>query len=393
VTDNSAELNATSAVFNLIVNVTAVNNQPQIIGQIPLSTAEETALILTTTDLTIVDADSTVFTLVVQDGADYVRVGETITPNVDFNGVLVVPVTVSDGVDVSPIFNVTVTVTGTNDQPVITGQGVVTTPEATALTILLTDLLVTDPDNVFPDDFTLAVQDGADYTRVLNTITPATDFNGDLSVPVTVTDNSGELNATSVVFNLTVSVSAVNNVPEITGQFPLITAEDTALTILLTDLTVTDADNIFPDDFVLSVQDGTDYTRVGNTITPLLNFNGDLSVPVIVNDGGTDSLVFNVTVAVTEVNDPPVITGQVILSMPEDTSLTVVITDLFVFDPDNVFPDDFVLVLLDGLNYTLAGNTITPDANFNGQLNVLATVDDGALTSTAPSSTVARTFS
>ena len=104
-------------------------------------------------------------------------------------------------------------------------------------------VIVTDPDNTFPADFTLAVQGGADYTRVGNIITPATDFNGDLTVPLTVTDNSGEANAASAVFNLTVNVSAVNNQPVITAQLPLTTVEDTALILLVTDLTIVDADS------------------------------------------------------------------------------------------------------------------------------------------------------
>jgi hypothetical protein len=104
-------------------------------------------------------------------------------------------------------------------------------------------------------------------------------------------------------------------------------------------------------------------------------------VPVTVNDGETDSPVFNLVVTVTAVNDAPVITGQQTLTTPEDTSLTVLITDVTVLDPDNVFPDDFTLELFDGTNYARAGNTITPDLNFNGQLSVPATVSDNELTS------------
>ena len=43
-----------------------------------------------------------------------------------------------------------------------------------------------DPDNTFPTGFTLSVQNGTNYTRSGNTITPATNFNGALTVPTTV---------------------------------------------------------------------------------------------------------------------------------------------------------------------------------------------------------------
>ena len=51
---------------------------------------------------------------------------------------------------------------------------------------------------------------GADYTRVGNTITPTPDFNGELQVPATVTDDTG---LTSAVANLRVDVEPVNDAP------------------------------------------------------------------------------------------------------------------------------------------------------------------------------------
>ncbi len=78
----------------------------------------------------------------------------------------------------------------------------------------------------------------------------------------------------------------------------LCTAEETALEITLNDLTVTDPDNTYPDDFTLTAQDGENYTRTENSITPIENFVGDLSVAVTVNDGAADSEVFNVVVTV-----------------------------------------------------------------------------------------------
>jgi hypothetical protein len=128
----------------------------------------------------------------------------------------------------------------------------------------------------------------------------------------------------------------LNNVsPLITGQNALSTPEDTALAITLADLTVTDPDNTYPTDFTLTVLSGADYTFVGNTLTPASNFNGSLTVPVKVNDGMTDSSVFNLTVTVTPVNDAPVITEgpTALVSMSEDGtptpfSLTLNATDI-----------------------------------------------------------------
>ncbi len=48
---------------------------------------------------------------------------------------------------------------------------------------------------------------------------------------------------------------------------------------------VTDIDNIYPDDFTLTVLEGENYTLDGESITPRENYNGDLTVPVYVSDG------------------------------------------------------------------------------------------------------------
>ena len=105
---------------------------------------------------------------------------------------------------------------------------------------------------------------------------------------------------------VTITVDNVNDAPVIEGQQDLSIPEETAKLITLADLLVTDVDSD-PASFILSVQDGTNYTRVGNTITPIKDFNGDLTVPVTVSDGTADSDVFNLVVTVTPVNDAPVL--------------------------------------------------------------------------------------
>jgi len=57
----------------------------------------------------------------------------------------------------------------------------------------------------------------------------------------------------------------------------------------------------------------------------------------------------------------PVITGQQIVSSPEDTDLLMTLEMLLVTDVDNIYPTDFTLTVLAGTNYTLGlDNTITP---------------------------------
>ena len=266
-----------------------------------------------------------------------------------------------------------------NVAPVITAQAALTTREEPPLTITLNDLTVIDPDNSYPDDFTMAVQDGVNYTRSVNTITPVTDFTGNLTVPVSVNDGAADSN----VFNLSLTVVAAN-APVITAQaVALTTEEETPLTIKLNDLTANDPDNSYPDDFTMVVQDGANYTRSVNTITPVTDFTGNLTVPVSVNDGSANSNVFNLSVTVTAVNDAPVITAQAALTTREETPLTITLNDLTVIDPDNSYPDDFTMAVQDGVNYTrslhpLFANIIFPVTDFTDNLTVPVSVNDGS---------------
>ena len=191
-----------------------------------------------------------------------------------------------------------------NDRPLITGQVALSTMEQTELLIRLEHFTVDDSDNTFPDDFTLTVYDGQNYTRVGNMITPATGFSGNLTVPVTVNDGTSD----SPVFSATVSVTAMANVPPvIVGQQPIETLERTPIEITIDDLEVTDPDNDITE-LTVRVLDGDGYQRSGNTVTPQPGVVGPLEVGVVANDGTVDSDVFTLVVQVLPDTVPPDIT-------------------------------------------------------------------------------------
>ncbi|TLX70857.1 tandem-95 repeat protein, partial [Labilibacter sediminis] len=272
----------------------------------------------------------------------------------------------------------TFTVTEINDAPVITGQRLLSTDEETELTIVITDLTVFDIDNSFPDDHILIVQDGTNYAHVGNTIIPNVDINGNISVNVLVSDGQLE-NSGSEVYALLVSVIPVNDNPVITGQELLSTDEETPLTIAISDLVVTDVDNTFPEDHSLIIQGGVGYTYIGNTITPILNLYGEISVNAIVSDGqsvNASSEVFQLKVIVNPVNDAPVITGQNAVSVAEESLRTITVNDLVVTDVDDTYPTGFTISVSTGSNYSVSGNSITPNENIVGDIVVPVTVLD-----------------
>ncbi len=100
---------------------------------------------------------------------------------------------------------------------------------------------------------------------------------------------------------------------------------------------------------------GTNYTRVGNTITPAVNFFGTLSVPAKVNDGAADSNTFPLPVIVTP--DPAF--AKAATKIAPDPGGGYKIT--FVGNPGQTYTIQFTPVMVP-LIWNLLG-TRTADAN------------------------------
>jgi hypothetical protein len=297
----------------------------------------------------------------------------TYDPALNFNGTATFTYTVRDLVAVqSNEATVQITVNAVNDIPVITGQSAVTINENENFTINFGHLTVTDVESTYPTGFSIVVAAGSNYTFSGTTITPNTNFAGTLTVPVQVNDGTDS----SLPFNFTITV---NDKPLITGQDLLSTNEDQALTLKLNDLDVTDSDDVYPSGFTLSVTDGDNYSVAGAVVTPDPNYSGTISVPVTVNDGTTNSNVFNVSITVTSVNDLPVINSQNAVSTTEDQAVTLSTANVNVTDVDHPgYPTNFTMAAAAGANYSVSGLLITPASNFNGTLTVPVTITDPA---------------
>jgi hypothetical protein len=111
----------------------------------------------------------------------------------------------------------------------------------------------------------------------------------------------------SQIADVDIEISDPSVAPQIVGQRALSVPEDGALQIRLQDLVVQDPDSDYPQDFTLTITAGANFTVQGTTVRPVSNFNGTLSVPTRVNDGQTDSNVFNLAITVTPVNDRPIV--------------------------------------------------------------------------------------
>ncbi len=220
-----------------------------------------------------------------------------------------------------------------NDTPVIIDRGPFYVNEDSQIPITLDSLEVDDPDNSYPDDFTLHILPGSNYTIIGGgyTVKPNANYHGSLTVPMYVNDGLAD----SDTKEMTVIVNSINDNPWLNIPSLRSINED-----LLYNRTITAGDMDIEDDLTLSKVEPfpgwlTFNTGTGQLYgTPDNDDVGDHTVTIRVFDGtvNVDS-TFNIEVI--NVNDLPIFT-----SYPEDTEILtydefeyfVVATDI---DPTN----------------------------------------------------------
>ena len=214
--------------------------------------------------------------------------------------------------------------------------------------------------------------------------TPTANFNGAARFDYTATDGNGGTSTATV----TVAVAEINDAP-VTVADVAATSEDTPVTILASVLLANDTD---------VEGDALSLTAVGNAVggtvaldgngdvvfTPTANFNGTARFSYTASDG-TGGSTGTATVAVSAVEDTPVVSSPVSLSMIEDGALLITTSALLA----NASDGDGDALALAGLTLTgggtLADNgngtwTYTPPDSFNGQVGLAYSVSDGTTT-------------
>ena len=296
-----------SNVATVSITVTPVNDPPVANDQ-AVTTAEEQSkgILLTASDL---ENDPLAYT-VVTGPANGVLTGIVpnliYTPNANYFGPDSFTFKVNDGVSDSNIATVSITVTPVNDPPVADAQAVIT-PQNTPRAIILTG---SDPDL---DPLTFAIVLGP-TNGALSGVPPNVTYtpNANYSGPDSFTFKANDGTVDSLPATVSITVTAVNSPPVANAQ-AVITPEDTAIAITLTG---SDLDN---DPLTFAIVTGpTNGALAGTppnvTYTPNANYFGPDSFTFKVNDGTLDSLPATVSITVTPVNDPPVITSTPVLT-------------------------------------------------------------------------------
>ena len=191
-----------------------------------------------------------------------------------------------------------------NVAPVIDSQAVLSVNEEGSIAITLDDLQVTDPDSTYPDNFTLALQAGNNYTlENTSTVVPDANFNGELSVTVTVNDGIDDSNA----FPLVVTVNPVNDAPLATNDTQTVAQDSTATLInVLSNDTDIDGDTLSISDISYSGSGTVSISGEQISYQPAAGFSGNDSLSYTVSDGSTtDTGTLTITVTATPTNNTP----------------------------------------------------------------------------------------
>lgn len=292
-----------STPVNVTFNTLETNDPPVIISQLTsFNLNEDTPFDLVLNDLEIEDDnDPSDWTLNILPGANYSFDGCTITPAQDYDEQLQVTVTVSDDIQDSEEFIVTTNYNPVNDAPVITGGGPLETDEDDSIEISIGDLEYYEPDNT-PEELTLYVLTGDNYSVNENYVCPASDYNGELEVNVRLQD----LSLYSDPYTLHINVAAKNDLPVITSE-PLTSSPDNEMYVY-----AIDAYDVDEDDLTYVAPTKPSWLTIDPTTgvlsgTPASGSVGTHYVVVGANDG-TETTYQDYYLEITHLNNPPYFT-------------------------------------------------------------------------------------
>ena len=381
----------TSAFIN--VTVTPVNDAP-VAADDSITTPEDTPLTFTTSSLLAndVDVDGDTLSIVsftqptngtVVDNLDGTY---TFTPNANYNGADSFTYTITDGT-VTDTATVTIDVTPVKDPDAVDDYA--TTAEDTPITLTEAVLTANDIDEEGnPLDVIAVSMVSGPGTATLNatgdvTYTPPADFNGTVELSYTIQDDEGRQDTASIF----ITVAPANDAPTANDDTAQMN-EDAILVIPEGNLLANDTD---PDGDALSVIAVSVVSGGGNAVvdaggnviyTPAANYNGPAVLEYTITDGngGTDTALINITI--NPINDAPIANDDTAATL-EDTPITLdkasIISNDSDVDGDPLTITSINLITGNGTAVLNADEsvTFTPDANFNGPVEIEYTISDG----------------
>lgn len=394
-----------NSVANTTVNLTinSINDAPTIPATQSVATSEDTPVNFSLNAGTDVDGDSLTYSIVssTSNGSLSCTGGAstscTYTPNLNYNGSDNFTYKTNDGTVDSNTATVTISISSTNDAPVMGANQFENTTEDTLVSFTLggaSDIdipaqtisykLITPPAN---GTLSNCIDSSTYKTDITCDYTPNANYNGADSFTYKAYDGLVESSTAATVF---FSVAAVNDAPTLTTPQAQSTNEDIVLNFNLG--SGFDIEGSTLTYSIVSTTTNGSLSCTGGTstlcsYTPNANFNGTDVFTYKVNDGALDSNTATVNLTINSINDVPTLAGPQAESTNEDTALNFNLNLGSDIDGDTLSYITVTSTSNGGLSCT--GGTsracvYTPNANFNGADSFTYKVNDG----TADSNTI-----
>lgn len=252
----------------------------------------------------------------------------------------------------------------------ITGTTLPSVAEDTPFELLPEHIIIEGMDDANASEFQLQISSSENYSVSGNTITPTSDFNGVIIVPITVLKNSHPL----VSGEISINIAPVNDKPVITAANVQI-HEDVVTAISLDQITFTDVDSDYSAIHV-HLQQGVNFTVNGNSILGNANYYGPIEITLTLNDGIEASESFTFTAQILPVNDPPVITAAAKNQKCSQSSpLDLTVDNFQILDIDDT--DGFTVQAVPGDGYEIVDAAVVPQSKNQGRLLVSVVASDG----------------
>ncbi len=237
-----------------------LNSTPVLFAVSSVYTNEDVSITLSLSNVTASDDDGDELSIVVFAGDNYSFSGTTIYPTENYNGILTVPVAVSDGIVNSDILNMIITVNAVNDAPII--MSAVNT-SATVGVLYADTIIAVDIEN---DDLTYRLSDQPDGMTISNNVitwTPSAGTTTSGTVKLTVSDGT-DVTTESFIISVSETSSNIENFTESLNLYPnpvrdnfVIDGFEGTATLYLFDITgnevltqiITSGESINTDDF------------------------------------------------------------------------------------------------------------------------------------------------
>ncbi len=196
---------------NVTFEVTPVNDPPAIISQlndVSINENEQYEIVLNDLDISDPDDPAGSHTIIVLPGSNYQYSGTLITPSDNFSGQLIVNIKVSDGEDLSDLFQFVIDVISVNHPPVITSVPITDADDYVKYIYRLT---AHDPDNQEVIYAQVKIPGWAEFDAGTGILTGTPKYNdiGDFEVILKASDGEKETFQT-----FTIHVSDINDKPQ-----------------------------------------------------------------------------------------------------------------------------------------------------------------------------------